>query len=321
MLAINVGMFTVWGRIIRIVFMLLYGAVFYFITRKRLAYVDEMRIKQASMLLVSSVVIIVAAVILNMVAYNISISMEKKTMTYCVLLFSGLIAFLTMTLDLNILESDAVNAELQQTKKILHNQKSFYAKEKAVVDSINIKSHDLKHHLLDIQGSISKESYEELNKLILDYETFQDTGNKAIDVILTERNALCNEKDIRFTCLVNGSKLSFINENDLYALFGNILDNAIEAVSKIDVKDRRVVSLSTEEKSGFISIRCENYYQGKLILKNGVPQTTKENKNYHGFGLKSISIIVNKYGGNVSISHNHEIFAIDILFPIPTDKK
>ena len=111
-------------------------------------------------------------------------------------------------------------------------------------------------------------------------------------------------------------KLSFIRENDIYALLGNILDNAIEASEKWKKDEERVVSISTISKEGFIRIHEENFFDGDLIYENNVRKTTKQNKLYHGFGVKSIKLIAQKYHGDVSISATDGKFILDILFSI-----
>ena len=109
-------------------------------------------------------------------------------------------------------------------------------------------------------------------------------------------------------------KLSFIRENDIYALLGNILDN--EASEKRKKDEERVVSISTISKEGFIRIHWENFFDGDLIDENNVLKTTKQNKLYHGFGVKSIKLIAEKYHGDVSISAKDGKFILDILFSI-----
>ena len=111
-------------------------------------------------------------------------------------------------------------------------------------------------------------------------------------------------------------KLPCIHENDIYALLGNILDNAIEASEKRKKYEERVVSISTISKEGFIRIHEENFFDGDLIYENNVLKTTKQNKLYHGFGVKSIKLIAEKYHGDVSILAKDGKFILDILFQI-----
>ena len=102
---------------------------------------------------------------------------------------------------------------------------------------------------------------------------------------------------------------------EICTLFGNCLDNAIEAVMKINDIDKRNINLIVRNVHSFISITIENYYVGNILLNSdGLPMTTKSNKDYHGFGTKSIKMIVNKYQGDLKITTKKNIFTLSILF-------
>lgn len=149
------------------------------------------------------------------------------------------------------------------------------------------------------------------------YDADVKTGNEAIDIILTEKNLLCCNKKIKLTCMADCKKLFFIDDSDLYVLFGNALDNAIEAVSKIDNKEKRYIGFTVYNHNDMISINVNNFYSGEISLdKDGLPITTKDNKDYHGFGMKSIKMIVDKYHGDVSIVTKDNIFNLNIFIPI-----
>ena len=111
--------------------------------------------------------------------------------------------------------------------------------------------------------------------------------------------------------------LKFIKEVDLYSLFGNIIDNAIEAVSKLEDETLRCIGINIHTIGNFISIKVDNYYMGDIqFSKEGKPITSKENKDYHGYGISSIQAIVEKYNGSMSIKTEGNIFILNILFPI-----
>ena len=142
------------------------------------------------------------------------------------------------------------------------------------------------------------------------------TGNEALDVILTEKSLVCVGKDIRLTCLIECNRIEFMRDGDLYALFGNVLDNAIDAASEIQDKDKRCVSLNVRNVGNMISISTENYFVGDLNFgADGLPRTKKSADEGHGFGMLSIKGVVNKYGGTVSVVTNGNIFRINILIP------
>lgn len=97
----------------------------------------------------------------------------------------------------------------------------------------------------------------------------------------------------------NGKYIEFMNPMDISALFGNMLDNAIEGVSKVEEKDKRWIHVSIRRKMDFLVICVSNSYQGDISFSHGMPVTQKEDKRYHGYGTKSIRNIVSQYGGTV----------------------
>ena len=189
--------------------------------------------------------------------------------------------------------------------------------EKTVIDTINIKCHDLKHQLMVLDGKIPDSELVKLKDAVDVYDSIFKTDNKALDVVLTMKNLMCENKDINFTCIANGGILSFISETDIYSLFGNILDNSIEACDKVKEKEKRLISMTIQERQGCVVIENKNYFAETPVMVNGVPQTTKSNTKYHGFGIPSIKMLVEKYNGEMKISIKEDIFTMKIVFPQP----
>lgn len=105
---------------------------------------------------------------------------------------------------------------------------------------------------------------------------------------------------------------------DIYSLFGNALDNAIEAVRQVENPEMRIITMTVVGAMGMASICVENYYQGELLqLENGLPVTTKEDRIYHGYGVKSMQYLVKKYKGEMAISTDQQVFSLKLLLPIP----
>ena len=124
------------------------------------------------------------------------------------------------------------------------------------------------------------------------------------------------KNNIALHFIADGSLLNFISETDLYSLFGNIIDNAIESVMKFENKDDRVISLKVIKRNGGVFIMEENPFKGKLVFQNGLPVTTKDNESgFHGYGSKSIQTIVESYGGILKISDENQCFSLFAFFP------
>lgn len=107
-------------------------------------------------------------------------------------------------------------------------------------------------------------------------------------------------------------------DSDIYAMFGNILDNAIEATKTVTEEEKRIISLTIGTTGDLLLIDSQNYYAGEIRFVDGLPQTSKENKEYHGFGTRSIKTLTEKYGGDLKISAENGIFRLSIMLPIPT---
>ena len=315
-LPFKIKMFSISGIIIRTLFLAIYSIIILILNRKRFRLIDENNLKQGSNIIIVSIIGVIITIILNSIAYNIATSNNQIFMVYYVLASSGLAGFLLLLLNIIILDKDVMNTELLLTKKMLHQQKNFFSQEKAVINELNIKGHDLKHKLIAMKNQIKDEEFNELNEVISSYDSFIKTGNETVDVILTAKEIICSKNHIRFTAMVDGKAIDFIKESDIYSLLGNILDNAIEAVSKIEDEKKRVINLSIRKENGFLLISEDNYYIGDIVFENSLPKTTKENKIYHGFGMKSVAIIVEKYRGNLKITAKDGIYKIDIIFAL-----
>ncbi|MFR3949707.1 MAG: GHKL domain-containing protein [Ruminococcus sp.] len=145
-------------------------------------------------------------------------------------------------------------------KQVLDLEQEKYQREKAVAEIINIKCHDLKHRISNLESRIDSEELQEINRVVDEYEGNLHTGNATLDVVLRNKNLLCQQNDINFTCIANGKLLSFMKDSDIYALFGNLMDNGIEAAQRLENKEMRVISLTVTEKFSMIFIHMENYF-------------------------------------------------------------
>lgn len=214
-----------------------------------------------------------------------------------------------------------LNTKLERDylQSILHMQYENYRITEESIEVVNQKYHDLKHQislLRAMPGAEDKNSYlDQLEQEIKAYETSNKTGNKILDTILTSKSIQCQKQNISLTCVADGKEMEFMHPMDISALFGNALDNAIEGVQKIADTEKKLIHLSVVKQKGFLRIKVENCYEGKLEFEDGIPKTSKANKKYHGFGMKSIKRIVEKYNGSVIADIKDGWFELSILIP------
>lgn len=187
-------------------------------------------------------------------------------------------------------------------------------------EELDTKVHDMKHilRILDDGETASDRSreIEEIKQTMLEYESYVDTGNSVLNAIVREKIIICNKSGIQFTCSADGKLLNFMSSLDIVAIFGNILDNAVNYLKTVEDKEKRILSLVVREKLGKVYICAENYFaEGSLELADGLP-VTRRDRLKHGFGCKSIRKATRKYNGDMFITINDNKYILDIIFDV-----
>lgn len=296
------------------IFVFVYS-IFYSVLKKKIQSYENMEVQHSRILLMSGIVLF-ADILLNSFVIYVS-NGSSKIYSYTICLYNILCCIMIFFIQFSMLNNKKNELKLQMMTTMLKKAEERYQESKENVDLINMKCHDLRHQIREFgkKGSVSPEVIASINEMVNIYDANVKTRNESIDLILSEKSLLCQRNHIRLTCLADASKLSFISDTDLYSLFGNALDNAIEAVLQIKEEEKRSINVVVRNVGNYLSISIENYFEGNLVIgENGLPLTTKEDKNYHGFGMKSIAYIVEKYHGTWKISTKKDVFSLFILF-------
>ena len=210
--------------------------------------------------------------------------------------------------------------ESETLRNILNTQYANMQLSQESIDIVNQKYHDLKHQIALLRSEISgEEKLEFLDRMENDiqvYEAMNKTGNQYLDTILTSKGIHCTKEGITLTSVVDGALINFMDAMDISAMFGNALDNAIEAVSKLPSDEQKLIHLSVSKEKSFVRIHVENRCDEVILNRSQFPQTTKLDKRYHGFGIKSIDNIAQKYGGSCTVHVNEGWFELRILIPL-----
>ncbi len=212
-----------------------------------------------------------------------------------------------------------VNKEKIEAQKLLSEREKQFEQSKEAIAIINRKSHDLKHQIRALQEMNSNEqqkAFQDVEKSLMIYDSSFHTGNEVLDTILTEKALVAEKNHIRITSIIDGKLLSFIDKMDLYVLFGNALDNALEACEKLPSDQDKVISIHISKEQGMCSIQIENTFDGKLYGEGEDLLTSKQNKAYHGYGYSSIKEIAKKYGGVAVHEAKGNLFVLHILLPV-----
>ena len=189
------------------------------------------------------------------------------------------------------------------------------------IEAINIKCHDLKHQIRALASggaSVDGRVLDEISREVGVYDSVVKSGNDALDTILTEKSLYCEKHGITLSCIADGRALDFVEPTDLYSFFGNALDNAIEAVERLDDPERRSIGLVVRRTGDMVSVHVENYFDGQVSFGGeGLPQTRKADEANHGFGTRSMRMIAEGLGGSLNCNASGDVFSLDALLPLP----
>lgn len=275
-------------------------------------------------LLIPSVAIVAVNVMLNaFVVYNLP--PDDSVFSRVIIVFYNIFScILALCMQAALIGREEIAAELKFMEEVRDKNRQIYELTKENVDFINMKCHDLRHRIRNARSRelIDENELKEIEEAVNFYDGVLHTGNEVLDVILSEESIFCNRNDVRLICNVDGAHLNFMQPADLYAVFQNGIHNAVDAVMKLKEPHRRVVRLNVRRVENMISVRMENETDGaeQLSFENGLPKTSHEDKNMHGFGMRSIKSSVEKYGGCVCVEVRDGCFELDIMIPVPADE-
>lgn len=275
------------------------------------------RLKKVKAIAVGRMITLAIAIVCNIIVYTFQylLSLQDITLVTEIICRIPFICcnIVVLVLMFGMMERSKLKEEKTVLEQLLVKNAKQYELSKNNIEMINMKCHDLKNQISVLRTEGNKDYLDDIERDIMLYDHLAKTGNTALDVVLSEKSFLCEKHKISFTYMVDGKCLDFIDPVDVATLFGNALDNSIEYLSDISDEKKRVISLVVFGKNNLTSIHIENYYEDSVDLSSGLPKTTKDDKESHGFGLKSIEYIVKKYGGNFVLNTGHNLFSLDIM--------
>lgn len=304
--------------LIRFLPYVLTDALIYLAVVKRNRGKGELKKRDIRMVLLALAILLLVIMISVLVDHrNVNQNNALLQNVFCKLYAALCCAFaIFMAFDLS--RENRILHEKEMMERMLQTMGEQQKLSQEAINIINIKCHDLKYRISKIarieNEQDQKEYINDVKAALSIYDNIFQTGNEAIDLVLTEKSLLCNEHEIKLSSMVDGSLLSFMSSADIYALFGNLLDNAMESVLKEADPEKRIISLLVSRKSGGVYIHMENYCREAVSFEDGLPLTTKEDKAYHGFGVRSIRYLAEKYKGSLLMQLQEDHFLTDLLF-------
>ena len=241
--------------------------------------------------------------------------------------------------------------EAEAAGRALAEASRHYELSREAVQAVNVACHDLRHQIRDLReaGGVDEATLAELERQLGTYDAAVRTGCDALDVIVAQKRLVCVREGIELTCVADGRALAGLDTADLYALVGNALDNAIDAVRGLP-EDGRTVSLTLREVCGMASLHVENPYAGTVRFgSDGLPATTEgggagsepgsgpsgtgaagsdrggagaartPGAARHGLGTRSMRMVCERHGGTLVLTAHDGTFVVDALVPVDAD--
>ena len=228
-------------------------------------------------------------------------------------------AFLTQLYCLTLLylqtelfKKSAMQKEMDTLNLLYERQRQQYQIARQNVQIINRKCHELKVQIADLRRlnpeAAAAQNVTEAERAVQLYDATADTGNEVLDVVLTEKAMLCEAQHITLNCVADGSAVTFVEPGDLYALFSNALDQAIDAAARQMDEPRRMIDLLVCKRQGFIVIN---------VIAPAVTETPTRTARQHHYEQKVMRRIVQKYNGTMTKENQNTLSAVKIVLPPP----
>ncbi len=277
---------------------------------------------EASHSWLSAVLVVTFAIGLNYYAKIMQWASDLGMFRVC-MLFDLLCCVFVLWVQVERQREKRLAGEMQTERVIRARQKEQFEIARDSVERINRKCHDLKHQVAAIRRiadtAEQQKCLAELEQAVVFYDYMVKSGNEVIDTVLTEIGLLCEQAGITWTCMANGPTLEFMEDGELYLLFNSALENAIESVQKLSDPKQRIIALTLHRKREMAFLQIENYYAEPPVFEQGMPISTKPKDGTHGYGLKNIRSVVEKYRGTLDLSAENGLFLFSVLIPLPPE--
>jgi hypothetical protein len=264
--------------------------------------------------------VVITAPIIYFCATPTFLSVSFVAMPLDVILIRAIISMSTAIAMINMVLNRKQQTELAELRLLELKLEEQYQRHLLKTQSSELvmqKYHDLQKHLRYFQenpaaGALNQYQAELQDTLSVFTSVFE-TGNATLDAVLSEAYRKCQKANINLICMADGRLIDFMDAIDIYTIFENALDNAIESAERIEDVEKRIIHVKIYQKQLLLLIQFENYYDHRLAWENDRLKTIKSDPQAHGYGLKSIEYTVNKYHGSIKITPGEERFTLTIL--------
>ena len=209
------------------------------------------------------------------------------------------------------------SARLQQENTFLQMEVKRYEEMQSYMNYSRKLRHNFRQHILVISGLTESGRIDELRDYLSQFTDSVSTGykmycmNHAIDAAASHYDRIAREQGTAVTWSLELPADLTVKEADYCAIFGNLIENALNAVKNLPAEQRSVKVVSSMLSKFMTGLSINNPFAGTIVFgKNGLPISGEEG---HGIGLVSVMNTVNRYGGSMNITAEGGTFSVDII--------
>lgn len=254
----------------------------------------------------------------NRLVVDTSMGSVEYEVAVCIYAIIGCVLALIIQVHISRWEQERSQSLIM--RRLLADSEKQYEQWKNSAEQIRIAAHDIKHMLAHAQALAEQNQVDlpDLNRIrqtVDSYSMPPNKGNDVLDILLRNMAALCRQDGITLNCAVYTDQLKYFDGMSLYFLFINAIDNAMKSAAKVADPEKRIIDVSIRRFGSSVVIHIWNYYTGELQFADGLP-VTRDDSRIHGFGMKSIRLIVERLGGVLNVRAEGQVFNLDVMLPL-----
>ena len=286
-------------------------------------------IKRLIVMLTTSIAFVASMIVYFLPSYSSSFN-NKTALEYVVKISFVFLVIFILVIVLLLLTYSVSNKHIRSVADNLEKQIEIQSEHYMTLSKYNFElrrfRHDYKNMCIGVSTLISEGKNDEAlemlkrNNPIFETDLIKyDTGNGIVDALLADKQRKADETnaEIRFE---GALPADMIKPADLCIIFGNTIDNAIEACTKLDSAEERIITVKCACNSGFVFVDIINPVTKKVDIKGHIPKTSKADKTMHGFGLYSVEKALKQYDGELKLECDDNQFHVYMELCMENDR-
>ena len=277
--------------------------------------------------LISNGVIVIEAIFLISLSYytqTTALNAEQNYLLIC-LAIGALLATVTMFIIYELFALEEIkNGGLVMELQRLEMESNFFKEIYVMYSDMRTWRHEYKNNITALRALVEHGETEKAlnyidniaNESSKDNVTLQ-TGNLVLDAVVSSKLAVAQSQNIEVDIQAVYPEINRIDDNDLCAITGNLLDNAIEACARMgNTKETKFINFSITLKGKNLVISIINSYNNDELKRKGNKYLTMKKEPFHGIGITHVDSIVDKYNGHVLRNQDLGIFETHVMLPL-----